>query len=59
MPLYKQLLRNTRRNIRKETAWALSNVTAGTKRQIQQVVDEDLLLDLVKVIKEVKIKKNF
>lgn len=59
MPLYKQLLRNTRRNIRKETAWALSNVTAGTKRQIQQVVDEDLLLDLVKVIKEVKIKFYF
>ncbi|XP_063590566.1 importin subunit alpha-1-like [Penaeus indicus] len=47
LPLYKQLLRNTRRNIRKETAWALSNVTAGTRGQIQQVVDEDLLLDLV------------
>lgn len=53
MPLYKLLLRNTRRNIRKETAWALSNVTAGTKEQIQQVVDEGLLPELVRVIEEV------
>lgn len=53
LPQYKQLLKNTRRNIRKETAWALSNVTAGNKDQIQKVVDEGLLPELVRVINEV------
>lgn len=42
IPSLMQLLNHEKKNIRKETAWALSNITAGTPQQIQSVIDSAL-----------------
>lgn len=39
-----KLLRHPKRNIRKETAWALSNITAGQPHQIEQVLGNQALV---------------
>ncbi|KYQ88633.1 putative importin subunit alpha A [Tieghemostelium lacteum] len=41
-----------RKSIRKESCWALSNITAGEKHQIQKVVEDQItMLNLSKVLK--------
>ena len=44
----------------KEAAWTLSNITAGTREQIQMIIDTDLLGDLIKILEvgDFKAKKE-
>jgi len=44
LPALKPLLGSSKKNIRKEAAWTISNITAGTKEQAQQVIDSDYIL---------------
>lgn len=37
-------------NIQKESAWAISNVTAGNVNQIQAVIDAGLIPQLIEVL---------
>lgn len=41
-----------RKNLRKETCWTISNITAGTAKQIQLVIDANLISPLVNILKE-------
>ena len=54
------LLQSPKKGIRKETCWTISNITAGTKDQIQCVVDNALIPLLVELLKnaEFDIKKE-
>lgn len=47
-------------NLRKEVAWALSNITAGNQGQIQAVIDAGLLPPLVELVQfgDVKTQKE-
>lgn len=45
----RRLLWSPKPNIRKDTAWAISNVAAGTHLQIKRIIDEGLVPDLVTV----------
>lgn len=47
----KKLLKNAKNNIVKESAWTLSNITAGNAEQIQQVIDSDIFSDICDVMK--------
>ena len=44
LPKLLALFSSPRKNLVKEACWAVSNITAGTKKQIQQVIDEEGLL---------------
>ncbi|KAK4299200.1 hypothetical protein Pmani_028518 [Petrolisthes manimaculis] len=51
IPLYgRHLSPSNPTAMRRDAAWALSNITAGTKQQIQAVIDEDILPLLVKAV---------
>eukprot|EP00955_Chlamydomonas_euryale_P065184 359170-Chlamydomonas_euryale.AAC.10 len=54
------LINNLKRSIKKEACWTLSNITAGTKEQIQAVFDANLVAPLVKLLAtaEYDIKKE-
>lgn len=41
----------------KEAAWAVSNVTAGNKEQIQAVINADIIKHLISVIIKVRINE--
>ena len=41
------LLNSTTKTIRKEALWSLSNITAGTEKQIGAVISKSSLLDKV------------
>ena len=53
LPQYSRLLVSPHHNLRKEVSWAISNITAGNKDQIQQVIDGGLLPHLVEVLGQV------
>ena len=38
MSAFPRLLNHTKRSIRKEATWALSNIAAGTKNQVQSII---------------------
>jgi importin subunit alpha-1 len=44
------LLSSPRKNLRKECCWTISNITAGTKKQIQAVCDANIIPHLVKLV---------
>ncbi|XP_010495334.1 PREDICTED: importin subunit alpha-1-like [Camelina sativa] len=54
------LTQNYKRSIKKETCWTISNITAGTKEQIQAVLEANLIAPLVKLLQcaEFDIKKE-
>lgn len=39
-------------NIRKETCWAMSNMTAGTVQQVQAVIDHNIVPMLLETLKK-------
>ncbi len=51
MPLVR-LLSNNHKGIRKESAWALSNITAGTPEQIQAAIDAGAVSVLVQCLSD-------
>jgi importin subunit alpha-1 len=50
LPCLHSLLSNDRKGIRKETCWALSNITAGSKEQIQAVIEHGIIPVLVHML---------
>ncbi|GAB4855661.1 Importin subunit alpha-4 [Ancistrocladus abbreviatus] len=48
--LYKLLTENHKKSIKKEACWAISNITAGNKAQVQAVIDANLVLPLVHLL---------
>lgn len=53
IPLLIRHLDHSSSNIRKDSAWALSNIMAGTEDQIQRVIDADALPPLAVIIQKV------
>lgn len=53
------LLMHQKNNIVKEAAWTISNVTAGSKEQIQKVINAGLIPPLLNVLKNVSIPLCF
>lgn len=47
------LLSHPRKNIVKEAAWAISNITAGNAEQIQHVINAGILPSLVQILQSV------
>ncbi|XP_010513590.1 PREDICTED: importin subunit alpha-1-like [Camelina sativa] len=54
------LTQNYKKSIKKQTCWTISNITAGTKEQIQVVLEANLIAPLVKLLQcaEFDIKKE-
>lgn len=50
---FHKLLTHPKSNIQKETAWSISNITAGSILQIQAVIDSELLVPLKEVLDKV------
>lgn len=46
---FRKLLKSEKPNIRKDAAWAISNVAAGTPMQINQIINANLVPDLIVV----------
>lgn len=44
------LTANHKKSIKKEACWTISNITAGTKEQIQAVIDNQLIPPLVHLL---------
>lgn len=44
------LTANHKKSIKKEACWTISNITAGTKEQIQAVIDNSLIPPLVHLL---------
>jgi hypothetical protein len=44
------MLDNSKKNIRKEACWTLSNVTAGTAEQIQSVINACVFPKLIQLL---------
>lgn len=47
LPRLNRLLEHQRKNIRKETCWTFSNITAGYSNQIDKVINENCIQRLV------------
>jgi hypothetical protein len=60
LPCFHKLLTSLRKGVRKETCWALSNITAGNQQQIQQVMDAGIMPELIKLLsaREFDVKKE-
>jgi HEAT repeat protein len=58
--LYNLLANNYKKSIKKEACWTISNITAGNKDQIQNVIDANLIAPLVYLLQtaEFDIKKE-
>ncbi len=44
------LLRHQKSNIQKESAWAISNITAGNTKQIQSVIDANIMPHVIELM---------
>ena len=56
VPRLVTLLSNSAKTVKKETAWALSNILAGNYAQIQAVFDANALPHLVELLSDVSNK---
>ncbi|CAH2068750.1 unnamed protein product [Thlaspi arvense] len=58
--LYQLLNQNHKKSIKKEACWTVSNITAGTRSQIQAVIQANIILPLVHLLEnaEFDIKKE-
>ncbi len=54
LPCLRALLESPRKGIRKEACWTISNITAGNKQQIQNVMDEGIFPVLVLYVATVR-----
>lgn len=54
------LLQSPKKAIRKEAAWTISNITAGSKDQISHIMQYDFMLRLIEMceVDEFDIKKE-
>lgn len=50
LPALLWMLDNSKKNIRKEACWTLSNVTAGTAEQIQSVINACVFPKLIQLL---------
>merc|ERR1719270_2852666 len=55
-----QLLSHSKKSIRKESCWTISNITAGNRSQIQEVINAGLMPPIVQLLAnaEFEIKKE-
>jgi len=53
LPIYRELLAHHNPGIAREAAWILSNITAGTSRQIQLVIDVQVVPALIAAVEKV------
>lgn len=53
LAVFPELLTHPKNNIQKESAWTLSNITAGRQDQIQEVVNQGLVPYLVDILRKV------
>ncbi|XP_048337431.1 importin subunit alpha-2 isoform X1 [Ziziphus jujuba] len=61
LPCLRNLLtHNHKRNIKKEACWAISNITAGNKNQIQAVIEAGIVAPVINLLQsaEFEIKKE-
>jgi importin subunit alpha-1 len=49
-PIRHLLLNHNNKLILKESCWAISNITAGSKEQIQSVIDADLIPSVIQLV---------
>jgi hypothetical protein len=47
LPSLRALLSDPKKDLKKETCWTLSNITAGTEAQIQAVIDANIMPPLI------------
>jgi importin subunit alpha-1 len=50
LPFLLPLLSSTKESIRKEACWTISNITAGTRHQIQAVFDSHIFPKLIEIL---------
>lgn len=53
LAMFPPLLRHKKANVQKETAWTLSNITAGKDSQIQEVINAGLVPYMVELLARV------
>ncbi|KAJ0092139.1 hypothetical protein Patl1_24834 [Pistacia atlantica] len=58
--LYQLLTQNYKKSIKKEACWTISNITAGSKSQIQAVIEANIIAPLVHLLQnaEFEVKKE-
>lgn len=54
-----KLMRHPKPSVQKEAAWAVSNIAAGPRQQIQQLITCGLLPHLVDLLKNVGDEESF
>lgn len=50
LPWLLNLLSSSKKGIRKEACWTISNITAGNKEQIQAVIDANIIPPLIQLL---------
>ena len=53
LSVFPTLLQHPKNNVMKEAAWAISNVAAGNTEQIQALIDNNVLLPIVNILRNV------
>jgi importin subunit alpha-2 len=54
---FNSLLTHNKTNVQKEAAWTISNITAGSVKQIQSVIEAGLLPHVVAILAKVNTLK--
>lgn len=50
LPWLLNLLSSSKKGIRKEACWTISNITAGNKEQIQAVIEANIIPPLIELL---------
>ena len=53
LPAFRRLLQHSKNSIQKESAWTISNITAGNVDQIQAVLEAGLIPLVIKILETV------